>query len=121
MPKSSVYNKTKALLETDASEVLRAVIETPFWPKTLEEREQYQRLGDDTKGYIEVIFTPDNDGHISVLSVLDPDELTEYHRFRTYFGGGQSLRVRNALLVLAQAIVEDNKERPQHNRKKNEG
>jgi hypothetical protein len=34
-------------------------------------------------------------------------------RFRTWAGGGHSLRVRQALMVLAEAIRRDNEDRPQ--------
>ena len=49
---------------------------------------------------VSVVFSPDGDAWVTT----DPRGC----RFRTYAGGGTSLRVRNALLMLAMAIKLDN-------------
>ncbi len=68
-------------------------------------------LHDDTdggdKGNISVIVA--EDGDIYVGTDVRPGDML---RFRTYGGGGASLRTRSALMILAEAIRLDNEERP---------
>jgi hypothetical protein len=116
--KKTVYQKVQHLLLENSTEVLRAVVEGNYWPAGLRVGEPYCRVGDDTNGNIAVSFPIDADGWISILSRLDPEEPTLSHRFRCAFGGGESLRVRNALLVLALAIKLDNDAHPQDHRRK---
>ena len=80
------------------------------WAKAGQEvglRKAHQRFEDDSReGTITVIFSEDGDAHIWV----NPD-IKEFHtgcRFRTVGGGGQSERVRTALMILAMAIKADN-------------
>jgi hypothetical protein len=69
------------------------------------------RLHDDHDGTYEgtlwVQVGPDGDAWVNVIN-RSPFGL----RFRNSFGGGRSLRVHNALLILAHAIKMDNLERP---------
>ena len=116
--KLTVYQKTERLLGEDPALVLRAVLESAYWPHELSAGEAYTRIGDDTSGDITVIFPADADGWISIYSRIDPEEFSIAHRFRCGFGGGESLRVRNALLALALAIKLDNGAFPQHHRRK---
>lgn len=110
-----VVQKTRELLKISPQEVTQALLEEPFWLSTLQTNVLYQRFEDDSRrGYIGVTFSPDSDGWIEIFSKPDPNEGNSVFRFRTYFGGGQSLRVRNALMVLAEAIRLDNVEKPQH-------
>lgn len=118
MPKRSVLKKTIDLLQIDPTQVLQAVVNAPYWPQGLEVNKSYTRLGDDTSGEITVIIASDADAWITVHSKTDPEEFGLSHRFRTGFGGGESLRVRNALLALALAIKLDNEEHPQNHRRK---
>ncbi len=118
MPKRSVYDKTADLIAQEPSEVLRAVLERPYWPRQLDVGISYTRLGDDNRGEVTVTIAPDADAWITVFSRLDPEECGLSHRFRSGFGGGESERVRNALLALALAIKLDNRERPQDHRRK---
>jgi len=92
---------------------MNILLEGAFWPAKLEPKVAYSRRQDDTDGdtgadqNLSVMFGPDADGYVTVgwAQVL---------RFReTFCGGGQSPRVRNALLVLAEAIRRDNEELPQ--------
>ena len=89
----------------------RRVLEHPFWVNGLSTQVIYERIQDDhdgtKKGRIRVQFTEDSDAWVST------DKHTQAMRFRCFFGGGQSLRVRNALMTLALAIKLDNEERPQ--------
>ena len=83
------------------------VLEHPFWIPELDVNVAYERLHDDHdgtfRGKINVAFSIDGDAWISV-------DGHRSLRFRTYEGGGMSLRVRNALVVLALAIKLDNEE-----------
>ncbi len=118
MAKRSVYDKTGDLIRQEPSEVIRALLETPFWPRLLDVNTTYTRLGDDTSGEVSVFIAPDADAWITVFSRPDPEESGFAHRFRSGFGGGESEGVRNALLVLAVAIKLANEKHPQDHRKK---
>lgn len=93
-----------------------AFLEDIFWPETLKPMTWYRRFEDDSPtGSISVVFGEDGDGHITVYSKPDPNEMKFSMRFRMAMtGGGQSPRVRNALLALAEAIRRDNEENPQN-------
>lgn len=92
-----------------------AFLEEVFWPDTLKPMTVYLRYEDDSPtGSISVVIGDDGDAHITVFSKPDRNELRFGMRFRMEMtGGGQSPRVRNALLALAEAIRRDNEERPQ--------
>jgi hypothetical protein len=94
------------------SQEIKKILEEPFWLHSLETRMTYRRLHDDHdgaySGHIEVMFGPDGDAWVSVSSSKRNENL----RFRMFSGGGKSLRVRNALLILAEAIRLDNEEHP---------
>jgi hypothetical protein len=97
-------------LEKDAKRVLN----NPLMLSGLEINTGYIRIHDDTdgtgKGRICVTLAQDGD----VWFESEPNHDHGPLRFRTSFGGGgQSPRVRNALLVLALAIKLDNEEHPQ--------
>lgn len=95
------------------SRALNTLLDGAYFPATLQSGVLYQRVHDDCDGdtlqTLGVAIAPDSDVHVVLPISRDVDSL----RFRTYFGGGMSLRVRNALLVLAEAIRRDNEERPQ--------
>ena len=99
------------VISGNPQEVARKILDTPFWPESIEAREIYFRTHDDCDGDlskgIQVVFSDDGDAHIRTCM--------EGCRFRTWGGGGMSLRVRNALLLLALAINMDNEEHPQNN------
>lgn len=105
MPKDPVFNKVQKLLEQDPDAVLRAVLETPFWPPGLKSDEVYTRQHDDTDGrqdgLLTVTFSCDGDAWVNTDS-------RTLLRFRTFGGGGASLRTRAALAILARAIHDDN-------------
>ena len=93
---------------------IKALLEDNYWLTTLNTKEAYFRTQDDCDGDmtqgIEVAFSPDGDAWVRTTQGA-----MGTCRFRMAVGGGQSLRVRNALLILAEAIRLDNKERPQGN------
>ena len=86
---------------------IKKILETPFWPQQLTIDTQYSRLHDDHDGTgvgsVSVSFDFNGDGYICTHTEIPGSSL----RFRTELGGGMSLRVRNALLVLALAIQLD--------------
>ena len=88
------------------------VLNNPFWIPGLEPRKAYRRLHDDhdgtREGILNVFIGPDGDSHVWI----DGPEGVSL-RFRNLLGGGMSLRVQNALMILALAIKLDNEERPQ--------
>lgn len=92
----------------DIAKTIEKILLTPFFPQELNAKENYFRTHDDCDGEmykgISVGFTEDGDAWLNACP--------EGCRFRTYFGGGRSLRVRNALIVLAMAIKLDNEEHP---------
>jgi hypothetical protein len=95
-------------------EVIAALFESPLRLDELETQISYMREGDDDRGgYVGVQIGIDGDVHTIVFSSeLGPEQYGFSHRFRGYFGGGHSLRVRNALLMLALAIKIENEEDP---------
>lgn len=77
------------------------------WPEELDVDTMYEKIQDDADG-LDV-------GKVRVGFLLNGDAwiCTDTHRgpalrFRTYHGGGNSVRVRNALVLLALAIKRDN-------------
>lgn len=91
-----------------AAQAVTKVLESDFWLPTLSVGTLYERQHDDTDG------KPDG-GCIHVIVGADGDAWvwTDTHqslRFRAPLGGGRNPRVRNALLVLAEAIRLDNED-----------
>lgn len=94
---------------------IKELLEEPFWLSTLDTHTTYLRFEDDSHdGCIAVQFSQDGDGWIEVLSKPDKNDFHVDMRFRMPFvGDGQSSRVRNALLILAEAIRLDDEDKPQ--------
>lgn len=92
---------------------IKKLLETPFWPTTLNCDVTYERVHDDHDGTftgrVSVQFDRMGDAY---LFVDKPEGIANYLRFRTMGGGGMSPRVRTALLLLAEAIRLDNEDRP---------
>ena len=88
--------------------VLDKVLESHFWPQTLSASSSHFRIHDDNDGDPHQVLAVHiaHDGDVWVL----PSEKSL--RFRAPLGGGMSPRVRNALLVLAEAIRRDNEAMP---------
>ena len=96
-------------MEKSIEERIKDILGDNFWLHTLKTNTEYFRTHDDcdgdlTKG-ISVQFDQCGDAHICLVNMA-------HHacRFRTSGGGGNSLRVRNALLILAEAIRLDDEE-----------
>ncbi|HZZ99135.1 MAG TPA: hypothetical protein VFK07_00280 [Candidatus Paceibacterota bacterium] len=102
----------RELSDKQIQEAFDYIFKIGIWPKGLQQGMVHTRLHDDREGEfqgeLEVLVGPDGDAWIRTTH---PDG--EMLRFRTFSGGGQSVRVRNALLLLAKAIELDNTERPQ--------
>ena len=96
----------------DPSAAVDAILEGEHWLASLDTHECYTRRHDDTNGEVgpaqelSVTFGPDGDAWLVLAAASSL-------RFRTHSGGGHSLRVRKALMVLAEAIRRDNAEYPQ--------
>lgn len=91
------------------SRALNTLLEKAYWLPTLKGSTAYSRRQDDTDGSTAPIHD------LTVFIDFQGDVWIPRHgdlRFRTFAGGGSSLRVRNALTVLAEAIRRDNEERP---------
>lgn len=99
-----------------AQKMVEQLLSEPYWLPNLDTRTSYWRYEDDSPlGQLIISFSPDGDGHIHVMAEHDPNEGPKWsQRFRMpMMGGGQSPRVRNALLILAEAIRLDNIDSPQ--------
>jgi len=95
---------------TEIQKAVSKVLTNHYWLPTLDINTCYSRRHDDTDGdfggNIFVTFSKDGDAWIRV-------DTSGVLRFRTGDGGGQSLKTRAALLILAEAIRQDNIEHPQ--------
>ena len=100
---------TKPISKLAITRALNLLLEREWFPDTLKIRHAYCRTHDDCDGdhsqELGVVITNDGDVHVITNSSMSL-------RFRTWAGGGLSLRVRKALLVLAEAIRRDNEQRP---------
>lgn len=89
----------------------RRILGHPFWIPELYSDTMYSRLHDDhdgtREGIVSVKFDMAGDAWLSTDKHRGPPL-----RFRTEGGGGLSPRVRNALMLLAEAIRLDNLEHP---------
>jgi hypothetical protein len=104
----------------------RRVLEGAFWIQDLQPEVSYGRIHDDhdgtNEGVLSVSIDRQGDAFISIQSRNrgpGRNQFSDMLRFRTSGGGGMSLRVRNALMVLAEAIRLDNEERPAADPSKN--
>jgi len=90
---------------------IRRILGKPFWIPEIKPRTEYVRLHDDHDGTKKgcIIISFDEAGDAFLYTDLHPHDVL---RFRTLGGGGMSLRVRNALLILAEAIRLDNEDHP---------
>ena len=104
--------KKKEYTPEKLAEMVRVVLEEPYWLSELSSEDYYERVHDDHDGTFEgrLGVTISVDGDVWVTTGIPPQRLL---RFRNYYGGGQSLRVHNALKILALAIKLDNEEYPQ--------
>lgn len=106
-------NDMRRKSKTYTTDDIKALLgESMIWPEGLEARELYKRLHDDHdgtyQGSIVVVIGEDGDAWVDLTGKRPCTSL----RYRTGIGGGSSLRVRNALLLLAFAIKLENEEHP---------
>lgn len=94
----------------DFEKKLPKLLAEPMFIEGIHSNESYERAHDDHDGTwtgtICVQLSCDGDVW------LGSDQFRKTLRFRTFSGGGRSLRVHNALRILALAIKLDNEERP---------
>ncbi len=107
--------KRRKIKHEDIPGIIDQLLESDFWLKTVETFTEYERLQDDHdgtyKGKLRVMFSRDGDAFVCTTS--RDEDYTESIRFRMpLVGGGMSPRTRVALLILAEAIRQDNEKRP---------
>lgn len=106
MKANKPFNPTQDQLEKS----LHNLLEGDYWINTLTPDVLHARRQDDCDGsggaehQLQVYLAEDADIHVFI-----PGQLHSL-RFRHGLGGGQSPRVRNALMVLAEAIRRDNED-----------
>lgn len=82
------------------------------WKEIQPSQGQVRYEDDSPRGRLGVIFSGDGDAWIDITP--DPGEMKGILRFReSSTGGGESARVRKALMILAMAIKADNESQPQ--------
>ncbi|HXK37980.1 MAG TPA: hypothetical protein VJ579_02850 [Candidatus Paceibacterota bacterium] len=95
-------------------DTIRALLDSEFGMLELSGERTVHRLHDEHggtgQGELHVHFLPNADMVISITG--DEEEVSPSLRFRSYEGGGHSLRTRNALFILLEAIRLDNLDRP---------
>jgi hypothetical protein len=108
---------TKVYRDEEVRRAIDILLESEYWPDAVKSDELYQRRHDDTDGennpsdltqYLSLGIDNWGDVHINI----PPGKWREL-RFRTRQGGGQSERVRKALIILAEAIRRDNEKNPE--------
>jgi len=98
--------------EDNLTKAIKRFLEEPYWIPELDSGEVYTRLHDDNDGTFTGILSVQFDRNGDAYIATDVGKLKNL-RFRTSSGGGKSLRVKNALMILALAIKLDNAENPQ--------
>lgn len=104
---------------TNAPAIIKQLLES-HWALTSIDgpNEQFERLHDDHDGTYQGMIgvMRSIDGDMYVWTSTNPQAMSDWLRFRTFGGGGRSLRTHNALRILAEAIrldaIEDPHEPP---------
>ena len=98
----------------DIPATINSLLETNFWIYSLKAETHYRRLHDEHlgTGQGEVVVAIIGDGDVGIFITDDKGRPGKVLRFRNGIGGGHSLRVRTALLILAEAIRQDNESDP---------
>ena len=97
-------SKKNRIQPKEMDELIKKILETHFWPTELKVNEVYTCQHDDTDGSHEGCLSVLVDFCGDVRLKLDNHPML---RFRIHGGGGNSLRTRNALLILAIAMKLD--------------
>ena len=94
------------------SSKIKEILETPFWIPEISTDVGYERLEDDSpyaEGHrIRIDFSCDGDAWVNTYCA--PMSSLRYRM--PMMGGGRSPRTRQALLILAYAIMLDNEDQP---------
>jgi len=105
--------ETNKLSVEQLVEGTRRILESSFWIPGLDGEDMLARFHDDTDGKQRGILVVSLPGEGDIIVTTD-SHLGPALRFRSASGGGKSLRVRNALMILAWAMKLDNEEHPQY-------
>jgi hypothetical protein len=99
-------------MEKPVEEQIKEILEGHFWLPTLRTDENYFRTQDDCDGDLNegIGVSVDQMGDVWVQAHVRPMNVCRYRM--PMVGGGRSHRVRNALLILAEAIRLDNADNP---------
>lgn len=91
----------------------RQLLENPIWISAIKTNGTYSRVQDDCDGdpsqTLVVSFTPDGDAWVRINH---PNPVSSLRFRQPITGGGSSPRTRNALILLAYAMMLDNQEQP---------
>lgn len=105
----------RAVARIDPRRAVQRALMPNYWLPSVEANTTHTRRQDDTDGKrdhaqdLTVSIGPDGDCWLQAGA-------GNLLRFRTWAGGGGSLRTRQALMLLAEAIRLDNEDRPQDRR-----
>ena len=106
-----IIGRVRFIVEPEkADKLTKELLEENYWLPNINNTDRYFITQDDNEGNaasgLSVMFSEDGDAWVKTY-----DKPMESCRFRTYAGGGRSHRVRNALMILAEAIRLDSQER----------
>lgn len=108
--------ESKIYSDENILEALDFILEDIYWIEAIDIGKLYERRQDDTDGsdapsqYLSLGI--DSSGNSDIHIIIYPGKHREL-RFRNYFGGGKSERVRKALIILMEAIRRDNEKNPE--------
>ena len=106
-----MLRKKKEMTTEEMMKAVEYLLENPLPMPEVEHSEAYSRLHDDHDGTCrgKLIVQMDQNGDMWFNSDARPYQCL---RFRNFIGGGRSLRVHNALRILALAIKKDSEQFP---------
>jgi hypothetical protein len=105
--------RNKAIVpEGKESQAIDELLNRDYWNEQLSDQDNFEVQTDDTDGnpeagWLRIVIGPDSDVHIFATDNAHGEPQEVRIRFRTYHGGGHSLRVRRACLILARAMQLD--------------
>lgn len=92
-------------------DMIKQVLETPYWIPTLKADIPYFITNDDCDGNLHQGITVTIDCQGDAWISINGERGYQTCRIRTFNGGGHNHRTRNALMILAEAIRLDNEGR----------
>lgn len=110
MEVNQLPSRKKLILKGQESQAIKELLEGDYWLPTLTGKNVFSVQTDDIDGdptvdWLTVYIAPDSDVHVHIIQGSSC-------RFRMpMIGGGRHKRVRNALLILAEAIRSEAEER----------